>query len=110
MIHMQNLNYSMLPRTGTKITHIPYKSAVAKSTNARCSLGLSTFQVTTTADALPQIAAGKLRALAVTSDLRLPKLPDVPTVKEIFPNYGDATVWQGVFVRVQERRVRSSTN
>jgi len=33
--------------------------------------------------ALPHIRGGKLRALAVTADKRIPELPDVPTVKEL---------------------------
>jgi tripartite-type tricarboxylate transporter receptor subunit TctC len=37
---------------------------------------------------LPHIQDGKLRALAVTSDLRWPELPDVPTMREGgFPNF-----------------------
>lgn len=46
--------------------------------------------------ALPSIQAGKTRALAVTSEKRLPSLPDVPTMAEL--GYPDATVsnWLGV--------------
>jgi tripartite-type tricarboxylate transporter receptor subunit TctC len=46
--------------------------------------------------ALPSIQAGKTRALAVTSDLRLPSLPDVPTMAEL--GYADVTVynWLGL--------------
>jgi tripartite-type tricarboxylate transporter receptor subunit TctC len=46
--------------------------------------------------ALPQVQAGKLRALAVTSPQRIPLLPDVPTVGEL--GYPKATVfgWVGL--------------
>ena len=46
--------------------------------------------------ALPSIQAGKTRALAVTSEKRLPSLPDVPTMAEL--GYPQVTVsnWLGI--------------
>ena len=45
---------------------------------------------------LPQIAAGNLKPLAVTSAARDPQLPDVPTVAEKgFPDF-EATQWVGL--------------
>lgn len=44
--------------------------------------------------ALPSIQAGKTRALAVTSDKRLPSLPDVPTMAEL--GYPDVTIYNWV--------------
>ncbi len=44
---------------------------------------------------LPQIKAGKLRALAVTSSTRAPALPDVPTMAEAgLPGF-EASSWFG---------------
>src|SRR5262249_6752821 len=78
------------------VTHIPYKSS-GEVTTALLA-GFVDLSVNTT-DALQQVKEGTLRALAVTADKRLAELPDVPTIKEFIPNYGNAVVWQGVFVR-----------
>lgn len=55
------------------------------------------FAYVTAALALPLIEAGKLRALAVASDRRLPALAQVPTLAEA--GYGDGAVlpWNGLF-------------
>jgi len=46
--------------------------------------------------AWPQAQAGTIRALAVTSAVRSPTAPNVPTVMESLPGF-DATSWHGVF-------------
>jgi tripartite-type tricarboxylate transporter receptor subunit TctC len=43
---------------------------------------------------IEQITAGKVRALAVTSDTRSQALPDIPTVADFVPGY-EAIVWNG---------------
>jgi tripartite-type tricarboxylate transporter receptor subunit TctC len=48
--------------------------------------------------AVGEIANGRLRALAVTSDQRLTALPDIPTVAEFFPGFR-AIVWYGLVVQ-----------
>jgi tripartite-type tricarboxylate transporter receptor subunit TctC len=50
------------------------------------------------ASALPQIRAGKLRAIAVASKSRCPLLPDVPTVDESGLKGYSANSWLGIFV------------
>jgi tripartite-type tricarboxylate transporter receptor subunit TctC len=44
---------------------------------------------------IEHIRAGKLRALAVTTAMRSPELPDVPTVAETVPGY-EASAWFGM--------------
>ena len=66
--------------TGTFIVHIPYRGSAPAFTD------LMGGQVQLMAESIPQAAAyvksGKLRALAVTSRVRNPALPDVPTMIE----------------------------
>jgi tripartite-type tricarboxylate transporter receptor subunit TctC len=47
------------------------------------------------ATALPQIRAGKVKAVAVTSEARHPLLPEVPTVADTLPGFA-VTVWYGM--------------
>jgi tripartite-type tricarboxylate transporter receptor subunit TctC len=50
------------------------------------------------ASALPQVKAGKIKALAMTSAQRVPQLPDVPTVAEAgLPGF-DGSGWGGLVV------------
>lgn len=70
---------------GTQITHIPYKGT-GPALNDLLG-GAVDMTITTPPPLLGQIAAGKLRALAVTGSTRLPSLPNVPTAAEAgFPD------------------------
>ena len=53
--------------------------------------------VVAVASALPQIRAGKVRALAVLSEQRAPTLPDVPTSKEAGIDNFVMPIWFGMF-------------
>ena len=79
---------------GIKINHIPYKGSGPAMTDTIG--GQTNLFFATTAGALPQIAGGKLKAIAVTTSTRLPALPDVPTIAESgLPGY-DVTIWHGL--------------
>jgi tripartite-type tricarboxylate transporter receptor subunit TctC len=67
-------------RTGIKVVHIPFKGG-APSTAAVVS-GEVDFSFANMTDALPQVQAGSVRGLAVTSLKRSPYLPDLPSVHE----------------------------
>jgi tripartite-type tricarboxylate transporter receptor subunit TctC len=76
------------------ITHVPYQPAQA--VNAAVA-GHTPIASTSMPPAVPQVKAGKLRAIAVTSAARSPALPDVPTVSEQgYPGFDDLT-WFGIF-------------
>lgn len=81
-------------RTGTKVVHIPYKGG-AQSTAAVVA-GDVDFSFANMTDALPQIEAGTVRGLAVTSVERSSYFPDLPSVHEtVSPNF-IAETWNGI--------------
>jgi tripartite-type tricarboxylate transporter receptor subunit TctC len=81
-------------RTGTKAVHIPFKGG-APSTAAVVS-GDVDFAFANITDALPQIEAGTVRVLAVTSLERSPYLPDVPSVHETVIREFLVETWNGI--------------
>jgi tripartite-type tricarboxylate transporter receptor subunit TctC len=83
-----------LTRTGTKAVHIPFKGG-APSTAAVVS-GEVDFAFANMTDALPQIEAGTVRGLAVTSLERSPYLPDLPSVHEAAVPSFIAETWNGI--------------
>jgi tripartite-type tricarboxylate transporter receptor subunit TctC len=65
---------------GVELLHVPYKS----NPNAVTDLlgGQISMMITDVATGLPQVKGGKLRALGVSSQKRIPLVPDVPTISE----------------------------
>jgi tripartite-type tricarboxylate transporter receptor subunit TctC len=77
---------------GVNLTHIPYKGSTPAVTDLVAGQVQVMFDVMVTA--LPQIKAGKVRALGVTTAERLPFLPDVPTIDSFLSGY-EAAGWIG---------------
>lgn len=77
------------------ILHIPYTGAPAAMTDQIA--GRIDYHFANAAVALPQIKAGKVRALAVTSAQRMPGLPQVPTMAEAGVDKFEADQWLGLF-------------
>jgi tripartite-type tricarboxylate transporter receptor subunit TctC len=77
------------------ILHIPYTGAPAAMTDQIA--GRIDYHFSNAAVALPQIKAGKVRALAVTSAQRMPGLPNVPTMAEAGVEKFEADQWLGLF-------------
>lgn len=67
--------------TGTRGVHVPYKGGAPAMTDLLGGQVDASFMNINTG--LPNIKAGKLRALAITSSKRSPLLPDVPTMEEL---------------------------
>ncbi|HOB93240.1 MAG TPA: tripartite tricarboxylate transporter substrate binding protein [Aquabacterium sp.] len=80
--------------TKTTGLHIPYKGGAPAMSDLLGGQVDATFMNINTG--LPNVKAGKLRALAITSTKRSPLLPDVPTMDEL--GYKGVTVnsWQAV--------------
>jgi tripartite-type tricarboxylate transporter receptor subunit TctC len=83
-------------QAGTKLLHVPYKGSAPAMTDLLG--GQVQFMFSDAPTALPQIKAGKVRAIAVASAQRSALLPDVPTVAESgLPGY-EAYSWAAFLV------------
>lgn len=87
-------SFMLAKRAGFEATHIPYKGADALKD---LLAGRIQFMFATIPSVMPQIQAGKLRPLAVSSLKRSRSMPEIPTVVETgLPNF-EAGSWFGFF-------------
>jgi tripartite-type tricarboxylate transporter receptor subunit TctC len=80
--------------TKIDIVHVPYKGmgpAIVDLLGGQIPSGFATLL-----PALQHVKIGKLRALAVTTQKRVPQLPDVPALAETLPGF-DVTQWNAVW-------------
>jgi tripartite-type tricarboxylate transporter receptor subunit TctC len=78
---------------GVNIQHVPYRGAAPALTDllgGQVQVGFSPMP-----GSIEYIRAGKLRALAVTTETRSEALPDLPTVGGFLPGY-EASTWYGI--------------
>jgi tripartite-type tricarboxylate transporter receptor subunit TctC len=81
-------------QTGTTGIHVPYKGGGPVMTDLLGSQVDGSFMNINTA--MPQILAGKLRALSITSVKRSPLLPNVPSLEELGIKEANVYSWQAI--------------
>ena len=89
--HVAGALFNMM--AGLKIALVPYRGEAPAMTDLIA--GQVQIVFTTPGSALSYVKAGMLRALAVTSAVRMDVLPNVPMVAETLPDY-EATSWAGI--------------
>ena len=80
--------------TGTYMVHIPYRGSIPALTDViggQVDVMWATVNV-----ALPMVASGKVRGLALAEPRRTTALKDVPVVAETLPGY-EVNAWYGIF-------------
>jgi tripartite-type tricarboxylate transporter receptor subunit TctC len=77
--------------TGTQMVHVPYKGGLAAV--ADLNPGQIDVMFATTQTLLPQVKSGRARALGVTSSVRSPAAPDIPTVAEAGVPGFESSAW-----------------
>lgn len=80
--------------TGTRMEHIPYKGVGPLVTDMLG--GQIALTISSAVPLSPQVRAGKLRGLAVTSPKRSAAFPELPAIAETVPGY-EVINWFGIF-------------
>ena len=89
--HLTTVLFELM--TGAKMTHIPYKGtgpALNDLIGGQVQLMFAALP-----SVIPQLKAGRLRALGVTTLKRAGALPDLPAITEAVPGY-EAVTWYGM--------------
>lgn len=80
-------------QTSINIVHVPYKTVAQAVTDLTAGQVQLMFVVSTAA--VPQLQAGRIRGLGVTSLKRSPVVPELPTLDEVGVRQFEATAWYG---------------
>jgi len=90
-VHVSGELFKMM--TGVAMVHVPYRGAGPALIDLLAGQGQVMFD--NLPSSIEHIRAGKLRALAVTTQTRSDALPDIPTVGEFVPGY-EASAFFGI--------------
>ena len=82
-----------MQRTGTSMVHVPYKGSAPMLTDLLAGQIEASMDAATTS--WPQVQAGKLRALGVSTAQRAFFAPDLPAISDYVPGF-DVKPWHGV--------------
>jgi tripartite-type tricarboxylate transporter receptor subunit TctC len=80
---------------GISLTHVAYKSTPQATTDTMAGHVQSAMASLTSV--LPQVRAGKIKALGTTGPQRSPLAPEVPAIAETLPGY-QANIWNGLVI------------
>jgi tripartite-type tricarboxylate transporter receptor subunit TctC len=83
---------------GVDLLHVPYQGAAPALTDLLAGRAQVMFEAMPTL--VGYIQSGKLRALGVSTAIRSPVFPDIPTIGEFVPGY-ESSVWFGIAARRQ---------
>jgi tripartite-type tricarboxylate transporter receptor subunit TctC len=83
-------------KTGAPLVHVPYKASVQAI--ADLIAGRVHVMLENMAPMVPQVKAGRVRGLAVTTLRRSPAIPELPTVAESGVPGFEITAWSGLVV------------
>jgi tripartite-type tricarboxylate transporter receptor subunit TctC len=81
---------------GLKLVHVPYKSNPMAVTDLVG--GHIDMMITDVVTGLPQVQAGKVRALGVSSPKRMPNVPELPTIAEAGVKGYELTFWFAAYL------------
>ncbi len=88
----------IMQKTGVKIVHVPYRGG-GPATNDLIGghIGMAFLSLSS---AVPALATGKIRIVALIDKERYAAMPDVPTIGEFIPGF-EMSSWLGVFAPVK---------
>jgi tripartite-type tricarboxylate transporter receptor subunit TctC len=84
----------LMSAAGVKMTHVPYSRGLPPAL-VDLFAGRIDVMFVNLADALPHVRSGKLKAIAVASETRIPELPDTAAIAETLPGFR-STTWYAV--------------
>jgi tripartite-type tricarboxylate transporter receptor subunit TctC len=91
----QRLAFELLKQAaGIDVVHVPYKGGAPAGQAVMA--GEVQAMIVNVVEALPQVKAGKMKAIAATTAKRAAMLPELPTLAETVTPGLDVSVWQGL--------------